>query len=315
MALNLKFYILDPASRFGKVDSTLDLITFARKRNVRDEFDNKRIRTSINTYVEKRLETDASAYAEYDVPDNQCHKTSSNKPIETISSTMNTDTRSGYVVPKNCPTQKPSNSTEIKPNSISDVDPEAESIISEDSPTNDVGKCASNCDENQKNEYKESISPLFKRLDWREVEVSEEKLGETSKPRSKATVKILANDDDIMILDICKSVKVRESSDSIIDNVENVENYVNDVNGEEFNDVLNDTGESSSSGSGHSKRYTKTFKAEVCKFMLKHSAQEAKKKYGISWSTAKRWKKAYNASESSRIVSQIIDDVILDICH
>jgi len=301
MALNLKFYILDPASRFGKVDSTLDLITFARKRNFRDEFGNKRLRTSITTFGERRLQTDVNADVEYEVPENQCHKTSSNilkqnNPIETNSWT------------KNFAMKEPSSSTEIEFNSMSDENPVAERNISEDSLTNNLGKCAANCDENQK-DNKESISPLFKRLDWREVEVSEAKIGVTSKPRSKAKVKILTNDDDIMILDICKSVKVRESSDSIGDNVENY------VNGEEFNDVLNDTGESSSSGSGHSKRYTKTFKAEVCKFMLKHSAQEAKKKYGISWSTAKRWKKAYNASESSRIVSQIIDDVILDICH
>merc|ERR1719474_1078252 len=95
-----------------------------------------------------------------------------------------------------------------------------------------------------------------------------------------------------MIYDLCKIVKLKESSDSIGDNVEN------DVNGEEFNDVLNDTGESSSSGSGTSKRYTETFKVEVGKFLLKHSTHEARKKYGISVNTAQRWKKIYNASEN-----------------
>merc|ERR1719342_1251822 len=187
-------------------------------------------------------------------------------------------------------------------------DPVAARVFFEARPTNDLDKCGSICEENMKKKAElksnELKSPIFKRLDWGDVQY--EKVTNGKAIKFKDIVKYHTNDDeDILIIDTFKSVKNKSSVCTT--------NLDNGDNGEDCNDNLNDTGESSSSGSGHSKRYTEAFKLEVGKFMLKHSAQEAYKRYGIARSTAKRWKKIYISSNNSSLVARIIDDVIFDI--
>jgi len=315
MALNLKLYILDPASQFGRVDSPYDLIDFAKKRNRREASCTNRIRPNIITSdgkLSKMPKPVVDRSGEF-----QESKEGSSSNISTENATiatnlMDVDTEADSEMKKICTSNEPSKSqskeTELNLSSMPQSDPVAAGVFFEACPTNDLDKCGSICEENikKKAEFNSNKlkSPIFKRLDWGDVHFEKVTIGKAIK--FKDIVKYHTNDDeDILIIDTFKSVKNKSSVCTT--------NLDSGVNGEDCNDNLNDTGESSSSGSGHSKRYTDAFKLEVSKFMLKHSAQEAYKRYGIARSTAKRWKKIYISSNNSSLVAGIIDDVIFDI--
>jgi len=314
MALNLKLYILDPASQFGRVDSPYDLIDFAKKRNQREASCTNEIRPNMITSDDNLSKMpkpvlDRSGEFQDSKEDSGSH-ISSNISTENASiatNLMDVDTEADSDMKKICTSKEPSKSqsteTELNLSSMPQSDPVSASVFFEACPTNDLDKCGSICEENIKKKA-EIKSPIFKRLDWGDVHFEKVTIGKAIK--FKDIVKYHTNDDeDILIIDTFKSVKNKSSVCTT--------NLDSGVNGEDCNDNLNDTGESSSSGSGHSKRYTDAFKLEVSKFMLKHSAQEAYKRYGIARSTAKRWKKIYISSNNSSLVAGIIDDVIFDI--
>jgi len=146
MALNLKLYILDPASQFGRVDSPYDLIDFAKKRNQREARCTNKIRPNKITSVGK--------LSKMPEPGSGSHISSSNISAEnaTIATNlMDVDTEADSDMKKICTSKEPSKSqsteTELNLSSMPQSDPVATSVFSEACPTNDLDKCGSICEE------------------------------------------------------------------------------------------------------------------------------------------------------------------------
>jgi len=159
MALNLKLYILDPASQFGRVDSPYDLIDFAKKRNRREASCTNRIRPNIITSDDKLSKmpkpvVDRSGESQDSKEDSGSHISSSNIPTDnaTIATNlMDIDTEADSDKKKICTSKEPSKSqsteTELNLSSMPQSDPVATSVFSEACPTNDLDKCGSICEE------------------------------------------------------------------------------------------------------------------------------------------------------------------------
>jgi len=159
MALNLKLYILDPASQFGRVDSPYDLIDFAKKRNQREARCTNKIRPNKITSDGKLSKmpepaVDRSGEFQESKEDSGSHISSSNISTEnaTIATNlMDVDTEADSDMKKICTSKEPSKSqsteTELNLSSMPQSDPVATSVFSEACPTNDLDKCGSICEE------------------------------------------------------------------------------------------------------------------------------------------------------------------------
>jgi len=131
MALNLKLYILDPASQFGRVDSPYDLIDFAKKRNQREASCTNEIRPNMITSDDNLSKMpkpvlDRSGEFQDSKEDSGSH-ISSNISTENASiatNLMDVDTEADSDMKKICTSNEPSKS-----------------------PTNDLNKCGSICEE------------------------------------------------------------------------------------------------------------------------------------------------------------------------
>jgi len=155
MALNLKLYILDPASQFGRVDSPYDLIDFAKKRNQSEaRCTNKKITSNGKLSKMPEPAVDRSGEFQESKEDSGSHISSSNISTEnaTIATNlMDVDTEADSDMKKICTSKEPSKSqsteTELNLSSMPQSDPVATSVFSEACPTNDLDKCGSICEE------------------------------------------------------------------------------------------------------------------------------------------------------------------------
>ena len=159
MALNLKLYILDPASQFGRVDSPYDLIDFAKKRNQREARCTNKIRPNKITSDGKLSKmpepaVDRSGEFQESKEDSGSHISSSNISTENATNLMDVDTEADSDMKKICTSKELSKSqsteTELNLSSMPQSDPVATNVFSEACPTNDLDKCGSICEENIK---------------------------------------------------------------------------------------------------------------------------------------------------------------------